>query len=69
VDVLTGHLIDTMAVVRYLDDSLPPHADKVFREAEADRGHLFLPEIALAEFAHNVLSSPFLSISAMSPRA
>jgi predicted nucleic acid-binding protein len=45
-------MVDTMALARYLEDSLPPRADKVFRDAEAGRIHLRLPEIALAEFVY-----------------
>lgn len=49
---MNDHTIDTMALVRYLEDSLPARADKVFRDAEAGRLRLYLPEIVLAEFVY-----------------
>jgi predicted nucleic acid-binding protein len=49
---VTDHVVDTVALARFLEDSLPPRADRVFREAEAGRLHLVLPEIALAEFLY-----------------
>ena len=49
---MTDHTIDTMALAKYLEDTLPPRANKVFREAEAGRCRLYLPEIALAEFVY-----------------
>jgi predicted nucleic acid-binding protein len=52
VEPVTDYMIDTMALAKYLDDSLPPRADRVFREAEAGRSRLHLPEIALAEFVY-----------------
>ncbi|MGI0155056.1 MAG: PIN domain-containing protein, partial [Thermoplasmata archaeon] len=38
-----------------LEDTLPPHAERAFEEAEAGRGHLFLPQIALGEFVYIAL--------------
>jgi predicted nucleic acid-binding protein len=52
---VTDHMVDTMALARFLEDSLPSRADRVFREAEAGRCHLWLPEIALAEFVYLAL--------------
>ena len=49
---MTDHTVDTMALARYLEDSLPPRANRVFRDAEAGTTHLHLPEIALAEFVY-----------------
>jgi predicted nucleic acid-binding protein len=55
VDPLTDFVIDTVALVRYLEDELPAAADRAFRDAEAHRCRLFLPEIALAEFIYVAL--------------
>lgn len=87
---MTDYVVDTMALAKHLDDTLPPRPARIFREAEGGDGHLLLPEIALAEFVHlslkgripgvqsetsirevihNLRASPYLSISAMSPRA
>src|SRR5439155_272589 len=55
VDPLTDFLLDTIALVRHLEDSLPDGADRVFREAEGGRSRLFLPEIALGEFLYVAL--------------
>lgn len=54
-EALTDYLVDTVAFVRYLQDKLPAKADSAFREAESGRGHLFLPQIALAEFVYLAL--------------
>lgn len=47
--------IDTVALIRHLDDSLPARSERVFRDAENGHGTLFLPELALGEFAYLVL--------------
>lgn len=44
-----------MALVKHLEDDLPGAADRAFREAEAGRSRLYLPEIALAEFIYIAL--------------
>lgn len=49
---LTDYVLDTMALVKHLEDALPPAANRAFRDAEGGGGRLFLPEIALAEFAY-----------------
>ena len=59
-------MLDTVALVRHLEDSLPSAADRAFREAEAGRAHLFLPEIALAEFIYVALRG---RVRAPNPRA
>ncbi len=52
---LSEAVIDTVALVRHLDDSLPRSAESIFRAAENGRGTLYLPEIALGEFAYLAL--------------
>ena len=52
---LTDFVLDTVALVRYLEDDLPRAADRAVREAESGRGRLYLPEIAMAEFAYIAL--------------
>ena len=52
---LSDYIIDTVAFVRYLEDELPPRADKVFRDAESGGSHLLLPQIAMAEFMYLAL--------------
>ena len=54
-DPLTDAVVDTVALVRALEDELPPAADRVFRAAEGGEARLFLPEIALAEFLYIAL--------------
>ena len=49
---LTEYVADTMALVRFLEDDLPPKADRVFEEAEQGRNQVILPQIALAEFVY-----------------
>lgn len=52
---MTDYVIDTIALVKYLEDALPRAADDIFKAAEDGRNHLFLPEIALGEFAYVAL--------------
>ncbi len=47
---MTDFVLDTMALVKHLEDDLPAAADRAFREAESGNGRMFLPEIALGEF-------------------
>src|SRR5207247_11066794 len=55
VAALTDCVIDTVALVRHLEDDLPRGAEKVFQDAEAGRIRLLLPEIALAELVYIAL--------------
>ncbi len=48
-------VIDTVALIHHLDDSLPKRAAEIFRSAEQGRGTLFLPEVAMGEFAYLAL--------------
>ncbi len=52
---LTDFVLDTVALVRHLEDDLPPGADRAFSEAERGEARLFLPEIALGEFLYVAL--------------
>ena len=52
---MTDFVIDTVALIRYLEDSLPPAADEAFRSAERRKNTLFLPEIAFGEFVYTAL--------------
>ena len=54
-DPLTDAVVDTVALVRALEDALPDAAERVFRAAEEGQARLFLPEIALAEFVYIAL--------------
>ncbi len=62
---LTDYVIDTVALVKHLEDDLPKGADRIFREAEAGRTHLYLPEIALGEFIYIALKG---RLQAANPR-
>lgn len=63
---LTGFVLDTIALVRHLENNLPKGADRAFQAAEAGRARLFLPEIALAEFIYIALRG---RLRAPNPRA
>ncbi len=52
---MTGAVIDTVALIGHLNDSLPKGAADLFRAAENGEGVLYLPEIALGEFAYLAL--------------
>ena len=51
-DTLTQYVVDTVAFVRHLEDRLSPRISRIFDEAESGRNHLYLPDIALAEFVY-----------------
>jgi predicted nucleic acid-binding protein len=55
VEPLTDFVIDTVALVRYLEDRLPKGAQAAFRAAESGRSRLYLPQIALGEFVYTAL--------------
>jgi len=44
------YVADTIALARYLEDSLQGIADQVFRDAEAGSATILLPSIVLGEF-------------------
>lgn len=52
---MTDYVLDTVALVRHLEDTLPAAAGRAVGEAEAGKGRLWLPEIALGEFAYIAL--------------
>lgn len=49
---MTDAVIDTVALIRHLTDSLPAAAESAFRQAESGRSQLYIPEVALGEFAY-----------------
>lgn len=53
--VLNDLLIDTVALVRYLEDNLPREADAAFTAGERGKARLLLPAIALGEFYYVAL--------------
>lgn len=52
---MTDAVIDTVALVRHLEDDLPAKAERAFESAEAGQGTLYIPEIALGEFVYIAL--------------
>jgi predicted nucleic acid-binding protein len=51
-DFMNEYIIDTMALVRYLENNLPGPADKVFKSAEKNECKLLIPEIVMGEFIY-----------------
>ena len=49
---MKDHVIDTLALVRYLENDLPPAADKVFKSAEQNQCKLLIPDIVMGEFVY-----------------
>ena len=49
---MNEYVIDTMALVSYLEDNLPSAADKVFKSAEKNECRLLIPEIVMGEFIY-----------------
>jgi predicted nucleic acid-binding protein len=46
------YVLDTVALVRYLQNTLPGSADKVFKMAEQNKCKLIIPEIVFSEFVY-----------------
>lgn len=46
------YVADTIALVRYFEDSLPRAADEAFRRAEGGKAVMLVPTIAIAEFIY-----------------
>jgi len=51
------YVLDTIALVYYLEDRLPPGADRACREAEEGRAILLLPHIVIGEFIYIALKN------------
>jgi predicted nucleic acid-binding protein len=51
-DLMKEFVIDTMALVSYLEDNLPSAADKVFKMAEKNECRLLIPEIVMGELMY-----------------
>lgn len=49
---MTDAIIDTVALIRHLTDTLPTAAELAFRRAETGESQLYIPEVALGEFAY-----------------
>jgi predicted nucleic acid-binding protein len=49
------HVVDTIALVKYFEDALPPAADSVFKSAEEGRINLIVPSIVIGEFLYLAL--------------
>jgi predicted nucleic acid-binding protein len=55
VGIVSELLVDTVALVHYLDDTLPSKADEQFSGGEQGKNRLLLPQIALGEFVYIAL--------------
>ncbi len=51
------YVLDTIALVYYLEDRLPPGADRACREAEEGRAILLIPHIVIGEFIYIALKN------------
>ena len=49
---MKNYIVDTMALVSYLEDNVPKSADKIFKSAEQNKCKLLIPEIVLGEFIY-----------------
>jgi len=49
---MNSYIIDTIALVRYLEDHLPKKADTIFKQAEQNKCKLLLPDIVIGEFIY-----------------
>jgi len=49
------YVADTVGLVRFLEDSLPSKADRVFKEAENGNALILVPEVVIGEFAYIAL--------------
>jgi predicted nucleic acid-binding protein len=55
VAALSDAVVDAVALAHHFRDTLPPAAERIFRDAENGKAQLFLPEIALGEFIYTAL--------------
>lgn len=49
---MKNYIVDTMALVSYLEDNVPKSTDKIFKSAEQNKCKLLIPEIVLGEFIY-----------------
>lgn len=49
---MKDYVVDTMALVSYLEDDLPSSADKAFKAAEQNKCKLLIPEIVIGELIY-----------------
>jgi predicted nucleic acid-binding protein len=49
---MKNYVVDTVALVGYLQDSLPTPADRIFKMAEQNKCKLLVPEIVFSEFVY-----------------
>jgi predicted nucleic acid-binding protein len=46
------YIVDTIALVKYLQDDLPVPADKAFKSSEQKKSKMLVPEIVIGEFIY-----------------
>jgi predicted nucleic acid-binding protein len=51
-DDMKDYVVDTIALVKYLQDDLPLPADKAFKSSEQNKSKLLVPEIVIGEFIY-----------------
>jgi predicted nucleic acid-binding protein len=49
---MRDYVVDTIALVSYLEDDLPLSADKAFKSAEQNKCKLLIPDIVIGEFIY-----------------
>jgi predicted nucleic acid-binding protein len=49
---MKNYVVDTVALVGYLQNNLPSPADKIFKMAEQNKCKLLIPEIVFGEFTY-----------------
>ncbi|MEE9151292.1 MAG: PIN domain-containing protein [Thermoplasmata archaeon] len=49
---MKDYVVDTIALVSYLENDLPVSADKIFKLAEQNKCKLLVPEIVIGEFIY-----------------
>jgi PIN domain nuclease of toxin-antitoxin system len=49
---MKNYVVDTVALVGYLQNTLPASADKIFKMAEQNKCKLIIPEIVFSEFVY-----------------
>lgn len=50
--LMKKYVVDTVALVGYLQNTLPSSADKIFKLAEQNKCRLIIPEIVFSEFVY-----------------
>jgi rRNA-processing protein FCF1 len=53
--MMNTYVADAVALARYIEDTLPPEADRIFSETEQGKAQILIPEIVIGELIYTAL--------------